>query len=60
MNRFSIHFSYPWLLLLLILVLATTLEFRQQYPQAGLLQIPYLLWLCFAAVLNFSVFLRSN
>lgn len=49
-----------WLLLLLGLVLAMTLEFRRQYPQAGLLQIPYLLWLCFAAVLNFSVFLRGN
>ena len=49
-----------WLLLLLGLVLAMALEFRRQYPQAGLLQIPYLLWLCFAAVLNFSVFLRGN
>lgn len=49
-----------WLFLLLGLVLAMTLEFRRQYPRAGLLQIPYLLWLCFAAVLNFSVFLRGN
>lgn len=59
-NAQAYGFALLWLLLLLILALATTLEFRQQYPQAGLLQIPYLLWLCFAAVLNFSVFLRSN
>lgn len=59
-NAQAYGFALLWLLLLLVLALTMTLEFRQQHPQAGLLQIPYLLWLCFAAVLNFSVFLLNN
>ncbi len=38
-----------------MLVLAMALEFGEQYRSAGLLQIPYLLWLTFAAYLNFTV-----
>lgn len=47
--------AFFWLLLLLALVLAMTLSFRETDPLAAKLQIPYLLWLSFAAYLNLGV-----
>ena len=44
-----------WLLILLVLAAAMTLAFYRVDKTAGLLQIPYLLWLSFAAVLNYGV-----
>ena len=44
-----------WLLILLVLAAAMTLAFYRVDKAAGLLQIPYLLWLSFAAVLNYGV-----
>lgn len=54
-NAQAYGFALLWLLLLWMLVLAMALEFGEQYCSAGLLQIPYLLWLTFAAYLNFTV-----
>ena len=54
-NAQAYGFALLWLLLLWMLVLAMALEFGEQYRSAGLLQIPYLLWLTFAAYLNFTV-----
>ncbi len=54
-NARAYGFALLWLLLLWMLVLAMALEFGEQYRSAGLLQIPYLLWLTFAAYLNFTV-----
>lgn len=48
-------FSFVWLIVLLLLVLTMVKDFRQISPLAALLQIPYILWLCFAAYLNFGV-----
>ena len=48
-------FAFLWLLLLLGLVLWMTLTFRKVDPLAAKLQIPYLLWLVFAAYLNLGV-----
>lgn len=45
-------FSFFWILLLIALVTAMIRKFRRIYPPAGFLQIPYLLWLIFAAYLN--------
>ena len=51
--------SYPlafvWLMLLWALVLWMMLTFRQVDRPAAAAQIPYLLWLTFAACLNFGV-----
>ena len=47
--------AFFWLLLLLALVLAMTLAFRKTDTLAAKLQIPYLLWLTFAAYLNLGV-----
>ena len=48
-------FAFLWLLLLLGLVLWMTLSFRKVDRDAALTQIPYLLWLTFAAYLNLGV-----
>ena len=54
-NLQAFGFAFFWLLLLLALVLAMTLAFRKTDPLAAKLQIPYLLWLAFAAYLNLGV-----
>ena len=41
--------------LLWILILATTVSFWKVRPLAGMLLIPYLLWVSFAAVLNYAM-----
>ena len=48
-------FAFLWLLLLWGLVLRMSLTFRKLDPPAAKLQIPYLLWLTFAAYLNLGV-----
>ncbi len=53
-------FSFLWLLLLLALVLWMTVVFYSVSPPAALLQLPYILWLCFAGYLNFAVFLLNK
>lgn len=45
-------FAFFWLLLLIFLVVETTRAFSRINRTAGLLMIPYLLWLSFAAYLN--------
>lgn len=47
--------AFFWLLLLWVLVLLMTLYFRKVDLTAGRLQIPYLLWVTFAAYLNYAV-----
>ena len=52
-------FSFIWLVALLILVILMAKEFYGCVRIAGLLQIPYILWLLFAGYLNFVVFLLN-
>lgn len=54
-NAGAYGFALIWLVLLWILVLWMILSFRKVDPLAALLQIPYLLWLTFAAYLNYIV-----
>lgn len=54
-NLQDFGFSLLWLLLLWGLVLWMIRAFRKVKPLAAKLQIPYLLWLTFAAYLNFGV-----
>ena len=54
-NLQAFGLAFFWLLLLWILVLTMTLTFRQSDPLSTKLQIPYLLWLTFAAYLNLGV-----
>lgn len=55
---FGLHqyfLAFLWLLLLIILIAKMIKEFAQIDLTAAKLQIPYLLWCIFAAVLNFGV-----
>ena len=58
-NAEAYGFAFLWLLLLWGLVLWMTLAFRKADPLAAKLQVPYLLWLTFAAYLNFGVWLLN-
>ena len=52
-------FAFVWLLVLLILIIVTAVEFSKADRRAGFLMIPYILWVTFAAYLNFGVFLLN-
>ena len=54
-NAQAFGFAFVWLLLLWALVLAMILTFRTIDPLAAWLQVPYLIWLTFAAYLNLGV-----
>ncbi len=54
-NAQAFGFAFLWLVLLWVLVLSMTLTFRKADPVSAPLQIPYLLWLTFAAYLNLGV-----
>lgn len=53
-------FSFFWIILLAVLVVIMIKEFYAKNKLAGLLQIPYLLWILFAAYLNFGVYLLNR
>ncbi len=53
-------FAFFWLLLLLALVIWMFFLFRKISPLAAYLQIPYILWLLFAAYLNVGVYLLNR
>ena len=52
-------FSFFIILLLIYLVIKMIIEFYKQNKVSAFLQIPYLLWLLFAAYLNLAVFLLN-
>jgi tryptophan-rich sensory protein len=43
------------IILLIVSVLATIAEFRRINKMATLLMVPYLCWICFAAILNAAI-----
>lgn len=47
--------SFLWIMLLWVLILVMLASFWKVRPVASLLQIPYFLWVTFAAVLSFSI-----
>ena len=53
-------FSFFWIILLIIAVIAMIREFYVRDKASGLLQIPYLIWLLFAAYLNLSIYLLNR
>ena len=54
-NLQAYGFALVWLLIMLLLIFMMILVWRLIDPVAAWLQIPYLLWVIFAAVLNASV-----
>lgn len=53
-------FSFIWIVLLIILVIFMIIEFYKKNRVAGLLQIPYLLWILFASYLNLFIYLLNK
>lgn len=53
-------FSFLWILLLIILVILMIVHFYKCNKTAAYLQIPYLLWLIFASVLNLAIFFLNR
>lgn len=51
--------SFIWILLLIVLVIIMIIRFLRINKIAGLLQIPYLLWLVFASYLSLSVYILN-
>lgn len=58
-NAQAYGLAFLWLALLWMLVLAMILTFRKTDPLAGYLQIPYLLWITFAAYLNWGTWILN-
>lgn len=52
--------AFFWIILLWVLILAMILSFYNIKPLAGILQIPYLLWVTFASYLNFAIYLLNK
>lgn len=52
-------FSFILIIILLIFVILTMISFYRINKTAGLLLVPYLLWLIFAAYLNLGVYLLN-
>ncbi len=58
-NMRAFCFSFVWLLVLLAVVLVMTAKFYRVDKTAGLLQIPYCIWLVIAAYLNLFICLTN-
>ena len=54
------QFSFLWILLLDVLVIMMIGRFYSKNKIAGLLQIPYLLWILFASYLNLAIYLLNR
>ena len=59
-NLQTFGFAFIWLLLLWVLVAWMILVFYRVDPLAAWLQVPYLIWLTFAAYLNFAVWMMNR
>ena len=59
-NAQAFGFALLWLLLLWALVFLMVRQFHRVDRLAALLQIPYLIWLTFAAYLNFGVWILNR
>ena len=59
-NKRAFFISFLWLVLLWVLILVMIVRFHRIRPVAGLLQLPYLAWVTFAGVLNFSIYLLNR
>ncbi|PWM44200.1 MAG: tryptophan-rich sensory protein [Clostridiales bacterium] len=58
-NMENITIALFWLIILLIISIATLILFFKEDKRAGWMFLPYVLWLIFATVLNFSVVLLN-
>lgn len=59
-NIRNLLFAFVWLVFLWVLVLAMAISFYKVNKTAGLLQIPYLLWVTFAGYLNIALYILNK
>lgn len=59
-NIGNLLFAFVWLVFLWVLVLAMSISFYKVNKTAGLLQIPYLLWVTFAGYLNIALYILNK
>lgn len=52
-------FSFIWIILLIIIVIIMIIMFYKINKLSAYLQIPYLIWIIFASILNFSIYLLN-
>jgi tryptophan-rich sensory protein len=53
-------FSFIWIIILAILIILMIIKFYNKNKVAGLLQIPYLLWVIFASYLNIAFYILNR
>lgn len=58
-NREDFLFAFIWLVALWALIIANIILFYRISKPAGIMLIPYLLWVTFAAYLNFAIYLLN-
>ena len=51
--------SFIWIIFLIVLVVMMILKFKETSKLSAYLQIPYLLWIVFAAILNLSIYILN-
>lgn len=51
--------SFIWIIVLIVLVVMMIIKFKEISKLSAYLQIPYLLWITFAAILNYSIYLLN-
>ena len=59
-NMRAYLFAFVWLVALWAVILIMIVKYYRIKPIAGILQIPYILWVTFAGYLNFAIFLLNK
>lgn len=59
-NMQAYLFAFIWILLLIAVIITMIVLFRRVSPLAAYLQIPYLLWVTFAAYLNLAIYILNR
>ena len=53
-------FSFLWIILLAAFVIIMIKRFYEKNKVAGLLQIPYIIWIAFASYLNIAIYILNR
>lgn len=59
-NMRAFLFAFIWIILLWLLIVAMIKRFYEISPLAAYLQLPYLLWVTFAAYLNLAIYILNR
>ena len=59
-NMEAFLFAFVWIILLWVLIILMIRKFYEIDPVAAWLQVPYLLWVTFAAYLNLAIYILNR